>query len=99
MIIVASSIFVFCFGFLRQSFCDALKPVLELALVDQAGLHPTEILCLPSAGIKGAPPAPGDFVYFYIKSEEHDICHQIAFVFSKKISPYSPSCLQTLLGL
>ena len=31
------------FGFSRQGFFVALKPVLDLALVDQAGLEPTEI--------------------------------------------------------
>ena len=39
-------IFVFGFGFSRQGFSVALEPVLELALVDQAGLELTE-LCLP----------------------------------------------------
>ena len=32
------------FGFLRQGFSVALEPVLERALVDQAGLELTEIL-------------------------------------------------------
>ena len=38
-----------------QGFSVALEPVIELALVDQAGLELTEIccLCLPNAGIKG----------------------------------------------
>ena len=35
--------FFFFFGFSRQGFCVALEPVLELALVDQAGLDLTEI--------------------------------------------------------
>ena len=40
--------FFFFFLFLRQSFSVVLKPVLELALVDQAGLELTEIhLSLP----------------------------------------------------
>ena len=34
---------LFCFGFSRQGFSVALEPVLELALVDQAGLKLTEI--------------------------------------------------------
>ena len=36
----------FFFGFLRQGFSVALEPVLELALVDHAGLELIEI-CLP----------------------------------------------------
>lgn len=46
---------VFVFVFLRQGFSVALEAVLELALIDQAGLKITEI-CLPlppSAGTKG----------------------------------------------
>ena len=44
----------FFFGFLRQGFSVVLEPVLELTLIDQAGLELTEIcLCLLSAGIKG----------------------------------------------
>ena len=42
--------FLFClvFGLSRQGFSVALEPVLELALVDQAGLDLTEIhLLLP----------------------------------------------------
>ena len=41
-----NSFFFFCFGFLRQGFSVAFEPVLELVLVDQAGLELTEI-CLP----------------------------------------------------
>ena len=37
---------LFLFLFLETGFCVALKPVLELALVEQAGLELTEI-CLP----------------------------------------------------
>ena len=41
-------LFCFCFCFSRQGFSVALEPVLELALVDQAGLEHTEIyLSLP----------------------------------------------------
>ena len=36
------SFFFFLFGFLRQDFSVALESVLELALVDQAGLKLTE---------------------------------------------------------
>ena len=44
MYIVEQMIFVlFCFLFSRQGFSVALKPDLELALVDQAGLELTEI--------------------------------------------------------
>ena len=39
--------------FLRQGFSVALEPVLELALVDQAGLELTEFRLPPNAGIKG----------------------------------------------
>ena len=46
------SFFFSFFGFWRQGFPVALEAVLELALVDQAGLELTEF-CLPSAGIKG----------------------------------------------
>ena len=35
---------LFCFGFWRHGFSVALEAVLELALVDQAGLELTEIL-------------------------------------------------------
>ena len=47
--------FTFLFvWFLRQGFSTALESVLELALVDQAGLELTSAcLCLPRAGIKG----------------------------------------------
>ena len=42
-------LFCFGFGFMRQDFPVALEPVLELALVDQAGLALTEIhLPLPA---------------------------------------------------
>ena len=41
----------------RQGFSVALEPVLQLALVDQAGLELTEIR-LPLPGIKGVPPPP-----------------------------------------
>ena len=34
---------LFCFVFSRQGFSAALEPVLELSLVDQAGLELTEI--------------------------------------------------------
>ena len=52
---VTSSCPSFFFFFLVQGFSVPLEPVLELALVVQAGLEHTEI-CLPlppSAGIKG----------------------------------------------
>ena len=52
-------LFVLVFGFSIQDFSVALESVLELALVDQAGLELTEIrLPLPpeSAGIKGVRP-------------------------------------------
>ena len=49
-----SNISFFFFVFLRQGFSVVLEPVLELTLIDQAGLELTEIcLCLLSAGIKG----------------------------------------------
>ena len=42
---------LFFFGFSRQGFSVALEPVLELALIDQAGLKLTEIcLSLPPDG-------------------------------------------------
>ena len=42
-------VIVLVFTFLRQGFSVALEPVLELDLVDQAGLELTEIhLSLPS---------------------------------------------------
>ena len=40
------------FFLLRQGFSEALEPVLELSLVDQAGIELTDI-SLPSVGIKG----------------------------------------------
>ena len=42
------------FGFLRPTFSVVLKPILELALVNQAGLELTDLLAsdFPSAGIK-----------------------------------------------
>ena len=49
-------VFLDLFVYFETGFlCVALEPVLELALVDQAGLELTEILllCLLSAGIKG----------------------------------------------
>ncbi|KAM7339825.1 hypothetical protein ACRRTK_000440 [Alexandromys fortis] len=54
--------FFFFFGFSRQGFSVVLEPVLELALVDQAGLELTEI-CLPLPpecwDQRLAPPPPG----------------------------------------
>ena len=45
-------IFLFLFfGFSRQGFAVVLEPVLELTLVDQAGLKLTDI-CLPLLGLK-----------------------------------------------
>ena len=41
------------FGFLRQGFSVTLEPVLELALVEQAGLELRDILLPLTAGIKG----------------------------------------------
>ena len=38
-----SDFYLFTFDFSRQGFSVALEPVLELALVDQAGLELTEI--------------------------------------------------------
>ena len=50
-----SFLFFFFLSFLRQDFFVALKPVLELALVNQADLDSqiSAYLCLTSAGIKG----------------------------------------------
>ena len=42
----------FVFSFFETGFSVALEPVLELALVEQAGLELVEI-CLASAGIEG----------------------------------------------
>ena len=46
--------FFVCFVYLFETgfLCEALEPILELALVDQAGLKLT-CLCFQSAGIKG----------------------------------------------
>ena len=76
------SLSLFLFGFSRQGFPVALDPVLELALVDQAGLKLTEIhLPLPpSAGIKGMCHQRPAYILLFLK----------LFIYLFKISTSSP---------
>ena len=55
------------FVFSRQGFSVALKPVLELALVDQAGFELRDPPASASQvlGLKGEPPLPGLEIVLY----------------------------------
>ena len=73
MTVVAVSFF---FNFSRQGFSVVLEPVLQLALVDQAGLKLTEI-CLPLPpecwDSRRAPPLPGFSLIFNHHLEQPQI--------------------------